>query len=272
MTTNKTITTLLFCALTACPAVAQTDVAQIPAELTPAELTTAEGAAATTEEDVISRALEGHELTLTDNICHSLREGWFVEAGLDMTLDNPYGCDFSEVFPKGRTHGLNAAFGKMFSPGIGLRFRMNYENGLPLFRNKRLEWLGPVDAGNNNLSLNMDEGGAMFLYMDVLVSLPDLLTGHRPYRRWDVLLIPRAGLGSNLANSSWSPTVGMGCGCTYRVSRRATLYTDLTYSGITSEYFTDVPGSGTGMGVSTGFCGILSLHAGVRIEMKGMKK
>lgn len=260
MTTNKSITTLLFCALTTCSAVAQTDVAPIAAEQTPAELTT--------EGESVSRALEDR-LTCPPNHdrCYTLREGWFVEAGLDMTLDNPYGCDFSEVFPKGRTHGLNVAFGKMFSPGIGLRFRMNYENGLPIFRNKRLEWLGPVDAGNNNLSLNMDEGGAMFLYMDVLVSLPDLIAGHRPHRRWDVLLIPRAGLGGNLGIDSWSPTVGMGCGYTYRVGQRATLYTDLNYSGITSEYFTHVPGAGTGMAVSTGFCGILSLHAGVRIGL-----
>lgn len=198
---------------------------------------------------------------------YSLSEGWFVEAGLDMTLYNPYSYDFREVFPNGRTHGLNVAFGKRFSPEIGLRFRMNYENGLPLFRNKRLAWLGPVDTANNNLSINMDEGGAMFLYMDVLVSLPDLFTGHRWGRRWDVLFIPRAGLGGNLANHSWSPTVGLGCGYTYRVSRRATLYTDINYSGITSEYFTGVPNSCTGMGVSTGFNGIVSLHAGVRVDL-----
>ena len=48
---------------------------------------------------------------------------------------------------------------------------------------------------------------------------------------------------------------------------RVTLYSDLTYAGITSEFFSGVPGAGTGMGVSTGFNGIISLHAGVRVGL-----
>lgn len=203
---------------------------------------------------------------------YSMREGWFVEAGLDMTVVNLYGdaFPFSESFTKGRTHGLNAAFGKMFSPEIGLRFRANWENGLPLFRNKQLVWVGPdtVDEdGNATGSTNMDSGGSLFLYMDVLVSLPNLIGGYRPDRRWDVQLIPRAGLGGNLGLHSWSPLVGLGAGFSYKVSRRVKVYTDLNYSGITSEYFSEVPGAGTGMGVAAGFNGILSLHAGVQIAL-----
>lgn len=30
----------------------------------------------------------------------SIWGNWFVQAGLDMTLQNPYGCNFSQVFPK----------------------------------------------------------------------------------------------------------------------------------------------------------------------------
>lgn len=198
---------------------------------------------------------------------YSLREGWFAEAGLDMTVLNPYGFDFRETFPKGRSHGISAAIGKRFSPEVALRFRMNWENGLPLFRNKRLEWIPPVDADRNFLSTNMDHGGAMFLYMDVPISLARLADRCRCPRRWDVLLIPRAGLGGNLGISSWSPYVGMGCGYTYSLSRCVTLYSDLTYAGITSEFFSGVPGAGTGMGVSTGFNGIISLHAGVRVGL-----
>lgn len=42
--------------------------------------------------------------------CFSLKEGWFLEAGLDMNMINPYGLPFSEVFPKGRSHGVDVAF------------------------------------------------------------------------------------------------------------------------------------------------------------------
>lgn len=215
----------------------------------------------------ITRALDSHYIsTIPDHFTYSLREGWFVEAGLDMTLYNPYSFDFGQVFPKGRTHGINAAFGKQFSREIGLRFRMNWENGLLLFRNKGLAWVGPIDPESHE-STNMDKGGAMFLYMDVPISLARLFAGNQPDWDWDVLLIPRAGLGGNLAQSSWSPYVGMGCGFTYRLNNRVSLYSDLTYSGITSEFFSGVPGAGTGMGVGWGFNGIISLHAGVRIGL-----
>ena len=72
-------------------------------------------------------------------VCKSFWNGWFVEAGLDMTLHNPYGHNFSKVIPKGTSFGLNAGVGKWFSPDIGLRGRINWENGFPLFENKKPE-------------------------------------------------------------------------------------------------------------------------------------
>lgn len=266
MTTHNTLLALLFGAAMALPSAAQVGTSEQVEDQSAqtSSSATSEEDIATSEEDV-AHALEGRVIDPNNARCYSLREGWFVEAGLDMTVLNPYGFDFSETFPKGRSHGISAAFGKQFSPEIALRFRMNWENGLPLFRNKRLEWMAPIDP-DTHMSTNMDGGGAMFLYMDVPISLARLID--RNYcRRWDVLLTPRAGLGGNLAISSWSPYVGMGCGYTYRINRRVTLYSDLTYAGITSEFFSGVPGAGTGMSVSTGFNGIISLHAGVRVGL-----
>lgn len=41
----------------------------------------------------------------------TLWQNWFVQAGLDMSLQNPYQCNFSEVFPKGKTFGVDVALG-----------------------------------------------------------------------------------------------------------------------------------------------------------------
>ena len=75
----------------------------------------------------------------------TLWDNWFVQAGLDMSLQNPYGCDFSEVFPKGKTFGVDVALGKWFTPHVALRGKVNWENGLSIFKNKHLEWVGPAD-------------------------------------------------------------------------------------------------------------------------------
>ena len=48
-------------------------------------------------------------------------ENWFVQMGLDMTLQNPYGYDFSKVFPNGKSFGLDLAVGKWFTHQVGVR-------------------------------------------------------------------------------------------------------------------------------------------------------
>ena len=35
----------------------------------------------------------------------SFWENWYVQLGGDMTLLNPYGCNFSNVFPNGKSFG-----------------------------------------------------------------------------------------------------------------------------------------------------------------------
>ena len=32
-------------------------------------------------------------------------DNWFLQFGADMTLQNPYGYDFSKVFPNGKSYG-----------------------------------------------------------------------------------------------------------------------------------------------------------------------
>ena len=54
---------------------------------------------------------------------NSFWSNWYIQVGADMSLQNPYGCDFSEVFPKGDSWGVNVAVGKWFTPGLGLRLK-----------------------------------------------------------------------------------------------------------------------------------------------------
>lgn len=201
-------------------------------------------------------------------VCRSFWDDWFLQFGLDMTLQNPYKHPFRQSFKKGRTFGFDGAFGKRFSPDVAMRFRLNWENGFPIFENKHLEWVAPsVDEngvkGPNGI--NMDKGGIITAYMDLPLSLINLFGTYDAERRWDVLFFPRAGLGSNIATGSCSPMVGFGGGATYRLTPRLSLYADMAYQVITSEFTSDV--AGTGMGVSFGANGFLDLHAGVQIDL-----
>lgn len=194
-------------------------------------------------------------------IANSFWENWFIQAGLDMSLQNPYGYDFSHVFPKGKTFGMNVAAGKWFSPELGLRGRLNWENGFPLFKNGHLEWVASADAGSSN----MDKGGYIATYIDVLLSVHNIIWGYDADRKWNAVVFPRAGLASNLATDSGSPMVGMGVGCTYRIKGSISLYADMAYQVITSEFFSGI--ATTGMKVSTGCNGFLDFHIGVQWDL-----
>ena len=191
----------------------------------------------------------------------SIWGNWFVQAGLDMTLQNPYGCNFSQVFPKGKTFGLDVALGKWFSPHVAVRGKVNWENGLPLFENKHLEWVGPAEDPTSNI----DEGGIVILSVDCPVSVKNIFMDYDPDQKWNFYVFPRAGLGCNLAISSSSPLVGVGLGGTYKVKGRLSVYADMAYQVITSEFTGGV--SGTGMSVAAGSNGFFDFNVGVQIDL-----
>lgn len=191
-------------------------------------------------------------------ICKSFWDGWFVECGLDMTLHNPYGHNFSKVIPKGTSFGLNAGVGKWFSPDIGLRGRINWENGFRLFENKKLEWVAPAGANG----INLDKGGCMLVYLDVLLNMNSLLNGYDANRKWNVLIMPRMGIARNFALGSGSPFVGAGVGCTRKLNNRLSLYGDFVVHIVTSEYYGDV--GPTGLGVNSGGNSFFILNVGVQ--------
>ena len=194
-------------------------------------------------------------------VTNSFWSNWYLQAGLDMTLLNPYGHNFSQVFPKGKTFGFAFAAGKWFSPEISLRGRLKWENGFPLFENGHLEWLAPAGANGKN----MDDGGFVAAYVDVLLNLHNVILDYDDSRKWNMLVFPRAGFISNLSLKSSSPMVGVGIGSTYRLNERLSLYADVAYQVMTSEFFGDV--AVTGMTVATGSNGYFDFHIGVQWDL-----
>ena len=67
-------------------------------------------------------------------------DNWFVQAGLGMSLINAYGENFMDVFPNGKTFGVNLGFGKWFTPEFGLRVGFNWQNGI-IGNNHLVGWI-----------------------------------------------------------------------------------------------------------------------------------
>ena len=84
-------------------------------------------------------------------VIDSFWTNWYLEAGLDMSLQNPYGHDFfGGVFPNGKTFGVNVAMLKQVTPAVGMRLRGNWENGIGLLKNDHDNWLAPFYQPGEN--------------------------------------------------------------------------------------------------------------------------
>ena len=185
-------------------------------------------------------------------------DNWFVQAGLDMSLMNPYGCDFSKVIPKGMTFGLNGALGKWFTPEFGLRGRVQWDNGL--IPNNGLEWVAPADDPKQNYK----KGGLATVALDAMLNLTNVAAGYDPERRWHTSAYIRAGVITQFAEGSGSPLAGIGLEETYRLNDRLSLFGALGYQVSTSE---GMGYSTTGMDVSAGSNGFFDIDFGVKVDI-----
>ena len=189
-------------------------------------------------------------------------DNWFVQAGLDMSLMNPYGCDFSKVIPKGMTFGLNGALGKWFTPEFGLRGRVQWDNGL--IPNNGLEWVAPADDPKQNYK----KGGLATVALDAMLNLTNVAAGYDPERRWHTSAYIRAGIITQFAEGSGSPLAGIGLEETYRLNDRWSLFGSLGYQVSTSE---GMGYSTTGMDVAAGSNGFFDIDFGVKVDISPVK-
>jgi hypothetical protein len=191
-------------------------------------------------------------------LTNGIWDNWFVQVGMDMSLMNPYGCNFSKVIPKGLTFGLNGALGKWFTPEFALRGRVQWDNGL--IPNNGLEWVAPADDPKKNYK----KGGLAVVSLDAMLNLTNMIAGYNPERKWETSAYVRAGIISQFVVSSASPVGGIGLEETYRLNDRLSLFGSLGYQVTTSE---GMGVSTTGMEVAAGTNGFFDIDFGIRYDL-----
>ena len=191
---------------------------------------------------------------------------WFVQTGLDMTLQNPYGYDFSKVFPNGKSFGLDVAVGKWFTHQVGVRGKFNWENKLPLLKNNHANWLAPFDQPG----VNRDKGGYIALYGDILFNLHNFFGTYKPERKWSASLYPRIGVNYNFGVTKGALNAGLGLLNTYRISSRWSVYGDIAYIMTGSGFVGKEKVEGTGTGSNSN--GYLTIGVGAQIALGKIEK
>ena len=192
-------------------------------------------------------------------------ENWNVELGMDMSLQNPYGYDFSNVFPNGKTFGIDAGVGKWFTPMLGVKAKVNWENGIKLLENGHANWLAPF----NEPGENMRKGGYVALYGDLMLNLHNLFGEYKENRTWNAVVYPRTGVVYNFGANDGSPIIGLGVENTYRLNHKWSLYADVDYN-FTSGAVAEPGTTGIGNG-SNGYFGI-EIGAQLALGKQGFTK
>lgn len=185
---------------------------------------------------------------------NSFWSNWYIQVGVDMSLQNPYGCDFSEVFPKGDSWGVNVAAGKWFTPGLGLRLKLNWENGIIKNDNNR-----PVNGG---WTPDFEAGGYGAIYGDVQFNLSNMFFGYNENRVWNFIPYVGAGVVRNFDTSNYVPTLGAGIENTWKVSKLLNIYLDVAYR-FTTKSFTVIESGARDKGTS----GYLVGEVGVQFNL-----
>lgn len=164
-------------------------------------------------------------------VLNSFWDNWFMQAGLGMSLQNPYGTNFANVFPNGNTLGVNLGFGKWFTPEVGVRGGLNWQNSI--VTNHHASYLAPMNDPEGKL----DKRGFYALYADMFFNLHNLITGYTVDRKWNAIFYPRMGIATNFSSSfSECPLIGIGTEQIFALSDRLKLYADVNYQVMTSGF------------------------------------
>ena len=185
-------------------------------------------------------------------------DNWFIQAGLGMSLINPYNTNFKYVFPNGSTYGFNVGFGKWFTPEAGVRGGLNWQNGIII--NHQASYLdsNPENDGDPN------KHGFISLYADMFFNLHNIFGRYDANRKWNAIVFPRFGLAQNFPSSySECPILGIGTEQTFALNDRLKLYADFSYQVTTGGFLDGKFGDDTGLSHN----GWFDINVGVQYEL-----
>ncbi len=190
------------------------------------------------------KAQENSPVDSNAYVTNSLWDNLYGQIGVDMWLQNPYGSNFKNVFPNGKSYGVDVAVGKWFTPEFGLRANLSLEN--TFLQSDHAKWL-------------RHQKGYFTVLADFEFDILNLVGSYKPDRKYSLTVFPRAGAFVELKNGIGSPILGLGIGNIFRLSSKWSLYADVSYQATNS-----VIGFGTGTG--SGSNGYFDISVGMQMN------
>lgn len=157
---------------------------------------------------------------------NSFWSNWFIQAGFNWNVwysGEEHGENLSTSIFKGmRTNpGFAVAVGKWFTPGLGLRTKVQGIWG------KRVE----VPEGEASTNSNADHGNKYWIAQEqVLFNLSNMLFGYNPNRVWNFIPFAGGGFERTMTYNLYAMTLSVGILNEFRVSKRLAINAEIGWN------------------------------------------
>ncbi|MBF1538669.1 MAG: OmpA family protein, partial [Prevotella salivae] len=158
---------------------------------------------------------------------NSFWSNWFIQIGGDynawysnqehgLGLDN--GKHYSLFAKQRRTFGGSIAVGKWFSPGLGMRTKLQVGNA---------KKMGIADVSSLKFWTINEQ---------ILFNMSNLLCGYNPNRVWNVTTFVGGGVSRNESISLYAMLLSAGINSSWKLSRHVDLYTELGWNRMEEDF------------------------------------
>ncbi|MDD5820618.1 MAG: OmpA family protein [Prevotella sp.] len=156
---------------------------------------------------------------------NSFWSNWFVQAGADWSAwysNEEHGLGLSHSpFKKFRSNpGASIAVGKWFTPGLGLRTKVQ---GI---------W-GKAVTDDNNAGNGMKYWTAN---EQVMLNMSNLLLGYNPKRVWNVIPFAGAGMSRNCSANKYAMQLSLGLQSSWRVCDKMNVYVEGGWNRLEEDF------------------------------------
>ena len=159
---------------------------------------------------------------------NSFWSNWFIQVGGEWNAwysAEEHGKDFAKSpFKKFRSNpGVGLAIGKWFTPGLGLRTKLQ---GI---------WGKQVDADGNDKTNEGNGNKYWILSEDAMFNLSNLFCGYNPDRVWNFIVFGGVGVGRTMTYNLYAMNLRAGVQSQWRLSNHLGLYLEAGWNRLEND-------------------------------------
>lgn len=150
---------------------------------------------------------------------NSFWSNWFFQVGADWNAwysaeEHGHGLSHSPLKKFRSNPGVSVAVGKWFTPGIGLRTKVQGIWG----KNVDADWNDETNEGNGNKYWILNE--------QIMFNLSNLFCGYNENRVWNLIPFVGAGVGRSMTYNQYAMNMSLGIQSSWKVGKKTSLFVE----------------------------------------------